>query len=169
MDAAQPSALQKALGSVDCESIADRRFVALLTLDSGMRYGLHFDVDEQGVVTHAPAWAVEREGALTCFDVDTAKHFVEVLEHDRRQFEERLEARAREVGLPEMDVVFSFPAFDLVRAMMSSESHHYMRLGMSWLLPSELRELRAALITIRDNGELPDRLRSLAHRLVVPE
>lgn len=161
--------LSKALSAIDSEAFGEARFVALLTLDSEMRYGLRFQLDDEGALADAPVWAMHRGGELTCFSPATAKHFVEVFEHDRRDFETRLEARARELNLPDMEVVFSFPAFELVRTMMHSESQHYTRMAISWLLPSELRDLRADLIAIRDNSELSEAIRSLAERLVVSE
>ncbi len=143
----------------DSEGVQDRHFVAIFTLDSGLRYGLVDDL----------SWALVDGDRLTVFQNGTETAFVEVLEHRRQQFDERLEQGAAACGFPAEEVLFSFPAMEIVRVMVEGASQHFCRLAMLWVKPSELRPLRSVLLGAAENSGWPAALRDLARRLVVHE
>lgn len=140
---------------------AKGRILVLATLDSGARCGL----DEAG------AWILVNEGAAepVRFSTDGAYLFHEALEWKRSRFEAAIEEGARALGLPESDVVFSFPAVDVVRAVLAKQAAYMTRLALEWLLPSELRELRADIAAVRKQDNMPAPVKQLAERLIVPE
>jgi hypothetical protein len=140
---------------------AGGRFLALATLDSGARCGL----DEAG------AWILVNDGAAepVRFSAEGAYLFHEALEWKRARFESALEEGARALGLPEGDVVFSFPAVAVVRAVLARQAAYMTRLALEWVLPSELRELRADIVAVRKHDNMPAPVKQLAERLIVPE
>lgn len=150
-------------GSLEAEQYGEQHFVAVFTLDSGMRYGL----TERG--SDGVAWAVVDGDKLIEFGEGNENMFVEVLEQQRSVFDEQLEQGAADRDLPVDQTLLSFPAVALVRTMLVRQMPHFCRLSLMWLLPSELRELRAEIAALVDNKLLPTQLRELAGRLVVPE
>ena len=78
------------------------------------------------------------------------------------------ERGAGERGLPAQDVMFSFPAVELVGAIIATRSKYLSRMALLWLLPSELRALRSEIKAFADDTSMPIALRDLAKRLVVP-
>jgi hypothetical protein len=143
----------------DTESFGERRFISLYTLESGARCGI---VEDLG-------WALAHGPELVRFAPGTEKRFVEVLEQARADFEAGLEHGAVNKGFAAQDLVWSFPAIELVRALLATGSPHFTRVALLWLLPTELRELRAEIERAADDARLPDAVRDLARRLVVPK
>ena len=141
------------------DEVAGKAFIPLIKLDSGCDYGL----------AEGPTWARSDGTTLTVFSADTVRAFVEVFEHPRREFEDRVEKRAGEVGLPATEAAWSFPALQLVRAMLAEETAYFVRLALLWLLPTELREMRADIQAVSEREEMPQALRDLAVHLCVPE
>jgi hypothetical protein len=134
------------------------RFVPLVTLDSGARCGLGPE-----------GWLLVPEtGAPVAFSPDTAHLFHEVLEQKRRRFDDTLEEAARAAGLPAEAALFSFPAVDVVRAVLAKEHPYLTRLALEWIGPTELRLLRAEIQAVTRVQSLPAPVRELAERLVVP-
>lgn len=148
------------------ERVGEHDFLALMTLESGMRYGLlAADAKETG----QPRWGVVADSTLRAFGPGQENVLLEVLEHKRVDFEQRIEEAAEAHALPSLELVLSFPAIPLVRAMIRSESAHFCRMGLLWLLPSELRELRADIVACSENDDFPRSVRELAAHLVVAE
>jgi hypothetical protein len=137
------------------------RFLPLITLESGGRYGL--DADLRWLV-------VSPDGAAVSVFTPSSGHLMhEALEWKREAFDGALEAAARSFDLPVDDVVFSFPVFDVIRAVFARKSSYMTRLALQWLRPTELRELRADIKAILDQPNMPRPVKDLAERLVVPE
>ena len=134
-------------------------FVPLVSLDA--QYGVV--VDEEGGMV----WAKADGDELVMFAVGDEPHFVEVLEHPRRDFDAMIESGAKEHELAPTDALFSFPVFELVAAMLKTTAH-YKYLALQWILPSELRELRDDIKPLCDDRSLPVHVRDLAKRLWVP-
>jgi len=143
------------------ESFGEHHFLTLLSLEAA-RYG---------VVQFAQAadlgWALVKDGELVAFRAGTEKHFIELLEHPRSDIEAELERSVRTHGLP-AEVAWSFPAIDLVRAMIATGSPHFTRVALAWLLPTELRELRSEIQRVADDPSMLVPVRELARRLIVP-
>ena len=114
-------------------------------------------------------WAFAEGDRLVKFAKETARHFVEVLEHPRRELDDRIEREAASRGLPGDETLFSFPSVELVRAILETRAAHFCNIALRWLLPTELRELRADIQAVANDEELPEALRDLAAHLVVPE
>jgi len=144
------------------EQIGDHPFVELVTLESEARYGL--SVGSSGEAR----WAQVNGDRLISFAPETARFFVEVLEHERSAFDDLIMGGAEGAGLPGTETLLSFPAVELVSAIVETRSAHFVRLGLLWLLPSELRLLREEIVAICQDSGLPQTLRDLAGRLVVP-
>ncbi len=142
------------------ESVGEESFLPIATLESGMRLGL----DAEGRWVAHPAGG-ER---LQVFESGAEKVFHEAVEMPRADFEALLERGVTELGLPET-VAWSFPAVELVSAMLEMRSPHMVRLALQWPLPSELRELRPLIVEAAESGIMPNAVRDLARRLVVPE
>jgi hypothetical protein len=142
------------------EIAGDQRFLPLVTLDSGARYGL--DVEARWLIVPA-------EGPVVRYVPGVAHLFHEALEWKRDRFDEALEAGARAHGLPVDDVVFSFPAVDAVRAVLAKEHAYLTRLALQWIRPTELRELRADIKAVTTQPTMPLPVKDLAERLIVPE
>lgn len=140
--------------------MGSERFVPLAPLESGATIGL----DVHG------GWVIHRTDlGLAHWAEGDEPRFTEAVELRRHQFEERLAAGAAAAGLPAEDVVLTFPSVPLVRALLHKRSAHVCRLALLWLLPSELRELRADIAAVAADTQLPRAVRDLAARLVVPE
>jgi len=146
------------------EAIGEAAFVPLLALDSGRRCGL--DAELRWVITTAPG--AEPERLETC-QAGGERVLLELLERKRSDREGQLAAVAEERDLPVGPLLLSVPAQELVRAALATGSTYYARLGLEWLLPSELRGLREEIQQAAGNRQLPVALRELAAHLVVPE
>ncbi|HEX4462110.1 MAG TPA: hypothetical protein VGM56_09205 [Byssovorax sp.] len=131
----------------------------LVTLDSGAVVG----VDAKGRFTFT-----SDAGVRSAFDATSAVAFGEVVEQGRDAFEERLAAGARAAELPADEIVAAFPAVELVRALLAKEFAYLTRLSLLWILPSELRELRADIVRISESDRTPGPIKDLAKRLIVP-
>lgn len=142
------------------EGTAEPRFLPLLTLDSGARYGLNAEL----------RWilAAAEGGALVTIDLDTVHLLHEAIEWKRERFDEALTEAARAHGLPEDELVFAFPVAALIRAVLEKRISYLTRLALAWLRPSELRELRIEILAVAKDSFLPAPVRGLAERLVVP-
>lgn len=158
LDAALRALFSPEEGSEPAEKPA---MAVLLVLESGAEFGLVLQ-DERA------CWARRHEGVTLVFSEATAKHFVEWLEHGRRDLEARIETTAEEMGLPGLETVLSLPVFVFVRALLAGPSVYFVYQAMRWLQPTDLRELREELKTIAENPEWPDHVRDLAEHLVVP-
>jgi hypothetical protein len=132
----------------------------LVTLDSGATISL----DRAGRWLHRSA-----EGPTTAFGPDTAHAFAEVVEQPRDAFEEALAAGARAAELPPDEVVLSFPTLEVTRAVLAKNYAYLTRLALAFIRPSELREMRAAIVAVVEAKETPGPIRDLARRLTVPE
>ena len=142
------------------ESIGSARFFPLVTLDSGTRVGL----DGEGRFALASA-----EGdVLSAYTPEDAHVFHEVLEWKRSLFDDTLEDAARALGLPAVEVGFAFPVTGIVRAVLAKNMHYTTRLALSWLRPSELRNMQNNLHRVAGDRQLPTSLRDFAQRLLVP-
>lgn len=163
-DETRKERLREALGQVfeagGGEPLLESRFLALITLDSDTRLGL--DVEARWVI--APADGRE---PFRC-EPGSEHALYEVLESKRNVFEERLTEGALQHGLPSDDVVFAFPAVEVVRAVLSKGMAYTTRLALLWVIPSELRELRDDIARVSKAKETPAALKELAERLLVP-
>jgi hypothetical protein len=99
-----------------------------------------------------------------------AEHVLsEVIESNREAFDASLEASATALGLPGSEVLFAFPTVGIVRAILGKQSTYLIRLALQWLRATELRELRADLVRVSKDQNLPRPIKDLAERLIVPE
>lgn len=137
------------------------RLLPLITLDSGARCGLDREArwvllpdDGRPAVVYGP---------------DTAHLFHEALEWKRRRFDDALEEAARAQGLPAEEVLFAFPAVDVIRAVLAKGHPYLTRLALEWIGPTELRALRAEIRTVMQAPNMPLPVKDLAERLIVPE
>ena len=137
------------------------RFLPLVTLDSGVRCGLDREA----------CWVlVPDDGRPPIRYTPEAAHlFHEVLEQKRRRFDEALEEAARAQGLPAEEVLFSFPAVGVIRAVLAKQHPYLTRLALEWIGPTELRGLRAEIREVTRIPTMPAAIKDLAERLVVPE
>jgi hypothetical protein len=140
---------------------AEARFLPLVTLDSGARCGL--DAEARWLLVPDDGGA-----ALTWADAH-AHLFHEALEWKRGRFDDAVEDAARALGLPAEEVLFSFPAVAVVRAVLAKEQPYLTRLALQWIRPTEARELRRELLAVARQDGMPAPVRELASRLVVPE
>jgi hypothetical protein len=157
------------------------RFLPLVTLDSGARCGLDRDAawiflpgDGRPAVRCPPATAGApaprpTTGAPAPEPPAAAHHFHEVLEWKRSRFDDSVEAAARAAALPVDEAVFSFPAVDVVRAVLAKQHAYMTRLALEWLRTTELRELRAEIVAVGRALDMPVAVKDLAERLTVPE
>ncbi|WP_437737790.1 hypothetical protein [Sorangium sp. So ce1335] len=143
------------------EPLEGGRFLPLVTLESGARVGLD----------GAAAWVVVPEGGGPAqpFTPDRGPLVFEVLESKRDDFDASIEAAARAAGLPPEEVAFSFPAADVVRAVLARGLPSMTRLALSWLRLTEVRALRADIVAVSRDPTMPVPVRDLAERLTVPE
>ena len=137
------------------------RFLPLVTLDSGARCGLDREGrwllvpgDDRPATRHTPA---------------TAHLFHEALEWKRARFDDAIEEAARALGLPAYAVADTFPAVEVIRAVLEKEHPYLTRLALEWIRPTELRELRVELRAVTKAPNLPAPVKDLAERLIVPE
>lgn len=136
----------------------DELFVEVFTLDEDGCFGLLLD----------GRWATLRDGGPVAFEPSTASVFVQLLEHGRDEIDVLMAQGAAAQGLPPEAVAESLPAVALVGAVLGMRSHHYCRLALMWLRPTELRPLRAQIAALAEDADLPEQLRALARRLTVP-
>ena len=139
-------------------AVGELSFVSVLELASGARYGL----------LAGPRWAVLEGERLIPFAPGDEKAFVEALEYPRREFDDLLEAGARARGFDGEAVMFTFPALELVQAMLVSGSPHFTRVALHWMRPTEIRAARAQLVAVTQNQLMAQAVRQLAERLIVP-
>jgi len=97
------------------------------------------------------------------------RRFMELLERPRREVEDALDAAATRLSLDVGEVLRTLPSVTWVSAVLASRHDHLCRLALAWLLPSELREAREAIVTVAEDDTLQIGVRQLAERLVVPE
>ncbi|MDI1479048.1 hypothetical protein [Polyangium sp. y55x31] len=141
------------------EPFGGRIFLPLVTLDSGARVG----VDGDGTFVLASA-----EGdVISPYSTEDAHVFHEVLEWKRDAFDDKLEEAGRALGLPELSASLAFPASGVVRAVLAKNMHYTTRLALSWLRPSELRQVQDDIRRVAEDKQLPTTLRDFARRLLV--
>lgn len=136
-------------------------WVPLGELPSGARFGL----------STAGQWVLvpgDEDRLPRPFDGPERGRFFECIEIPRSDFDQQLTAAAAELGLPAEWLVASFPAVELVRDVLALRTPYYLRLGLLWLLPSEMRELRDPIEAVARDGNLPQPVRALARRVTVP-
>jgi hypothetical protein len=148
------------------EQAGDRQFVPLILLDSGARYGI--DAQGQWIALLPASSQTNPPGALVYTETDSHA-FYEALEQPRSAFEARLEEGARAAGLPPEEVVLSFPASEVARAVLARQSAYLIRLALLWIHPTELRELRPDLVRLTQTPHLPTHIKELAERLIVAQ
>jgi hypothetical protein len=153
------SALAALVAAGDAETLGKHHYVPVFTLDSGARCGLVED----------GRWALAEGDNLVLFGDGDERAFVEVVEHRRSDVDERIELGAKALGLSVDQVLFSFPAVELTRALLATRSGHFVRLALEWLLPSELRSLRGEIAAVAADPHFQTSLRDLAQRMVVGE
>lgn len=139
-------------------TVAGQAYVEVLALDHS--YGI-VALGEEEI-----DWAVVEGDEIYRF-MGGEKRFVELLDIPRRDFEEQLEASARAAGLPPEDTLFSFDAPRLVETILATRSQHFCRVGLKWLLPSELRALSPAMRRLAADEDMPRDIRELAEHLAV--
>jgi hypothetical protein len=143
------------------ESAGDMKFLPLITLESESRCG----VDASLRWVCAPT---DGRPASRC-DPGNEHMLYEVLETKRDNFESKLADSAKALGLPPEEIVLAFPAIAVVRAVLEKELPYLTRLALQWILPSELRELRADIVKVTTARDIPSPIKEMAKRLVVPE
>ncbi|MFT3772116.1 MAG: hypothetical protein QM820_42465 [Minicystis sp.] len=137
------------------------RFLLLVTLDSGARCG----IDREGRWVLVP----EDGRAPVRWSEGEAHLFHEALEWKRARFDDAVEEAARALGLPAEDVLFSFPAIEVIRAVLAKQQPYLTRLALQWIGPTELRALRREILAVTRQDNMPVPVKELAARLVVPE
>jgi hypothetical protein len=159
MDESLGAAVRAILEQGKGEAAGTARFLPLVTLDSNARVG----IDERG------QWVlVLEDGEVRTYTPGDEHLFHEVLEWKRARFDEALEEGARSQGLPPDAVSLGFPATGIVRAVLSRNLHYLMRLGLLWLHPTELREMRDDIARVSEERGTPTPIKDLARRLLVP-
>lgn len=140
---------------------AGERYLPLCTLDSGAQVGLD----------HEARWLIVPDDGkpATRWAEESAWLFHEPLEWKRSRFDDALEDAARTLGLPPEDVAFHFPAVEVIRAVLSKQASYTTRLALSWIRPTELRELRRDIVAVTKHEDMPAAIKAFAERLVVPE
>ena len=143
------------------EKVKDLSYVPLVVLESGTKYGLN----EKG------EWVAHRTGTtdLMTFGPGTEPQFCEAVEQKRGDFDQMLSDRAQALGFDPDATVLSFPSVEFVRDLLHRQSILFTRLALLFLLPSELRELRADIREVSANQGMPRPIRDLANHLTVPE
>jgi len=137
------------------------RFLPLLTLDSGARCGLDREA----------GWVLVPDDGRepVRYAAGHAYLFHEALEWKRARFDDTVEAAARAQGLPAEAVLFSFPAVEVIRAVLAKGAPYLTRLALQWIAPTELRELRRDIKVVSVHPDMPVPTKELAERLIVPE
>jgi hypothetical protein len=161
MDADLGARVRELLGAGGGEALEGGRFLSLATLESGARVGL----DASGAWTLVP----DDGSAPRAYAQEHGHVFFEVLESKRDEFDAKIEEGARAVGLPPEQVVFSFPAIGVVRAVLAKGLPYMTRLALQWLRLTELREVRADIVAVSRDPMMPSPVRDLAARLTVAE
>lgn len=141
------------------DKVGEAAFLPLIELDSGMAFGL----------TEGPQWARRSGGTLIVFSEQTAASFVEAMEVPRRDFEATLEENAAAKGMPGPQTAWSFPAPTLISCMLGGETLHFVGLALHWILPTELRALRADIHAVTEREDVSQSLRDFAIHLRVRE
>ncbi|AUX42899.1 hypothetical protein SOCE26_043370 [Sorangium cellulosum] len=160
MDANLKEQVRALLEAGGGEPLDAGRFLPLVTLESGARVGLD----------GSAAWVFAPDGgAAQVFAPERGQVFFEVLESRRDDFDARIEEAARAAGLPAEEVVYSFPADQVVRAVLAKGLPTMTRLALSWLRLTEVRALRADIAAVSRDPTMPAPIRDLAERLTVPE
>jgi hypothetical protein len=141
-------------------SFAGRAALPLVTLESGAVVALDGDL----------GWLVALPDGRVLGATGGEEHVLhEALEQKRDAFEAALEAGARAAGLDPDAVVLAFPATAVVRAVLARRVPFLVHLALRWLVPTELRELRADILRVATGSDLPRPVKELAAHLVVPE
>lgn len=142
------------------ESVGGTPFLPLLELESETRFGLTL---QEGWTAHPP------DKPLVAFAEGREQEFLEAIETKRGDFEARLGEAAEEAGLPAKSVLLSFPFTALARFALTRKSPYIVRLALLWLVPSELRDLRAEIASVASDRDFPKPVRGLAEHLTVPD
>jgi hypothetical protein len=143
------------------EPLGEERFLVFATLDSGARCGL--DREARWLLVPDDGRPAVR------FEVASAHVFHETIEWRRARFDDAIEASARAHGLPPDEVVLTFPAVEVIRAVLAKQHPYLTRLALEWIGPTELRALRAEIREVTRVPNMPVAVKELAERLVVPE
>lgn len=160
MERSLSAAVQEALDAGRGEVVAGRRALPLLVMESGAHFALTAEL----------GWLlVKPDGEVRAADPGDEHVLHEAIEQKRAAFELALEEAARAQGLEPDALVLAFPATRVVRAVLTRRMPYLVRLALLWLLPSELRELRADIVGVSRGHDLPLPVRELAAHLVVPE
>jgi hypothetical protein len=148
-------------GGEPIDAAGTSRFLLLVTLDSGARVG----------IDHEARWILLPEDGrpATRYTPESAYLFHEALEWKRGRFDDAVESAARALGLPAEEVLFSFPAIEVIRAVLAKKAAYLTRLALQWILPTELRTLRAEIKEVTTSLDMPLPVKDLAGRLIVPE
>lgn len=160
MDVSFAAKVSELLDAGHGEPIEGGRFLPLATLESGARVGLDA----------IAAWILVPEGGgpARVYAADQAHAFYEVLESKRQDFDDAVEGAARAAGLPAEEVLFSFPAIPVVRAVLGKGLPYLTRLALLWVRNTEIRELRAEIVEVSRSLDMPHAVRELAAHLIVP-
>jgi len=149
--------LELVLAGPGVESWGGTSVVPIATLESSMRLGLA-----------ATGWmGITDGGAVLACAGEALGRFYEIVEQSRDSFDEALEKGAHEKGLPPDVVALSFPAVEVVRAVLGKDSTYLIRLALLFLRTSELREMRAEIEAVTKRSNVPVPIRQLAERLLV--
>ncbi|WP_044249242.1 hypothetical protein [Chondromyces apiculatus] len=152
--------LQALLDAGGGEPMEGGRYLPLVTVESGARVGL--DATATWILVPDNGDPPRR------YAPEQAHTFYEVVETKRQEFDDTLEETAAAAGLPAEEILFSFPAVPIVRAVLARDFPYLTRLALVWIRTTELRELRAEILTISRNTDLPIAIRDLATHLIVP-
>jgi len=167
-DAPPPSSLSDALQSLGppdgVQALGGRCFLPFVEAATGRRFGLSW------TETEPPLWgSVEGEEVVSCDPLRGKGSYLELMERPRHEVEDELDAAAQRYGLDVGDVLRSLPSVPWVTAVLGSRHNHLCRMALLWLLPSELREARPAIVAVAEDETLRIGLRQLARRLIVAE
>jgi hypothetical protein len=154
----QFGALKAQDGALD--SVEGRPFLTLVTMESGMQFGL---VERDGAL----CWARAASGVLVFFEPGTERRFLEWFEEDREAFEDAIAEAASTRGFDGRAVADSVPAMALVEGILALRTPLVCRLALRWVLPTELRPLRSAIAGVAADRTLPQDVRDLAERMTV--
>lgn len=160
MESTLGARVQEILEQGGGEQVGEARFVPLVTLESGARQG----------IDGAARWVlVPADGSAPVVIGDDNVHLLhEAIEQKRDHFDDAIEARARALDLPVDELLFSYPAAALARAILVKRSSYLTRLALAFLRTTELRPLREDLLAVTRDPTMPGPVKDLAARLVVP-
>lgn len=164
------AATLRGLGPRDDLSVqGEEAFLILLDAPTGRPFGLCWVTEGDA----PPRWAYRDGASVVPCDAEAVaggeRRFVELLEVPRREVEDALDAAASRHGLEVGALLRSLPSVPWIRAVLASRHDHLCRLALGWLLPSELREARDAIVAVAEDDKLQIAVRQLAERLVVAE